>query len=184
MKATNAITTVNNRLCHSWLRETPGKVLGALAVGGLIMAAAVLTPSSAFADEPSRPLSVEASQEFGSVIHDMAEAARLAATLPSWGYGGYGSIDDVVPAALLGTKLDTRLYDTFGFDPIVDNPVGAPKLDTRLHTNGMDFVEEPGVGKVFYSESAGFGPLSDMIAAAELDSAGAGNYTFWADFQN
>lgn len=46
----------------------------------------------------------------------------------------------------------------------------------------MDFVEETGVGKGSYSQRADSGLLSDMIAAAESNSARAGNDTSWADF--
>jgi hypothetical protein len=90
------------------------------------MAAAVVTPSSAFADEPSRPLSVEASQGFGP-IDDWATAALLATKQPFW---EYGPIDDWATAALLATK--------------------QPFWGHGRYTN-VDFLEEPGVGKVSYS---------------------------------
>jgi hypothetical protein len=131
-------------------------VLGALAVAGLIMTAAVVTPSSAFADEPSRPLSIEASQGFGS-IHEMAVAALLAtdpsgtSKLDTWlqNYGMNDGMDVVEDIPARTSRLDTWLQN-YGMndemDVVEDIPARTSRLDTWLQNygmnDGMDVVED------------------------------------------
>jgi hypothetical protein len=80
---------------------------------------------------------------------------------------GVGTIFDLAMDALLATA-----------------PSGNSKQDTRLYTNGMDFVEDTGVGKSSYTQPSDCGHICDLIALAELNSARSGDYTIWADFPN
>ena len=77
MKITESITNVTSMLTHSWIRKNPAKALGVLAIGGLMMTATVLTPGTASADHPARPLGAAVNQPSAAPLDFVNVTNRL-----------------------------------------------------------------------------------------------------------
>ena len=77
MKSAMWMAKVNIRLQEIIAAKAPVKLLGGLALGSLLMAATVLPFSSTYADEPSKPLSIEQNQCYAEIEENGCTSDQL-----------------------------------------------------------------------------------------------------------